>query len=66
MARNHTSFVKNEVPLAGKIIGTSAMALVKSGVFELAKMSVKKSFQGRGADQMLINSSIAFAKKSGN
>ena len=50
---------------AGRVIGTSAMVSVKSGVFELAKMSVKKNFQGRGVGRMLINASISFARKKG-
>ena len=41
------------------------MVSVKSGVFELAKMSVKKNFQGRGVGRMLINASISFARKKG-
>jgi len=48
---------------AGKVIGTSAMVLVKPKIFELAKMAVDKSFQGQGVGRILINASIEFARK---
>tara|TARA_B100001142_G_scaffold184779_1_gene184084 strand:+ start:188 stop:682 length:495 start_codon:yes stop_codon:yes gene_type:complete len=49
--------------IAGKVIGTSAMVLVKPKVFELAKMAVSKNFQGKGVGRVLINASIEFAKE---
>jgi len=51
--------------LEDKIIGTSAMVCISPKVFELAKMSVKKSFQGQGIGRMLIDASIDFAKHKG-
>jgi GNAT superfamily N-acetyltransferase len=48
---------------AGKVIGTSAMVLVKPRVFELAKMSVDRAFQGKGVGRLLIEASIEFARK---
>ena len=36
------------------VIGTAAMIPFSDGVFELAKMSVIKSFQGRGVGKLLL------------
>ena len=49
--------------LEDKIIGTSAMVCISPKVFELAKMSVEKSFQGQGIGRMLIDASIDFARQ---
>ena len=51
--------------LEDKIIGTSAMVCISPKVFELAKMSVEKSFQGQGIGRMLIEASIDFAEHKG-
>ena len=47
----------------GKVIGTSAMVFARPKVFELAKMSVDKTFQGQGVGRILIEASITFAKE---
>ena len=39
------------------------MVFISPKVFELAKMSVEKSFQGQGVGRMLIDASIDFARK---
>ena len=47
----------------GEVIGTSAMVFARPKVFELAKMSVDKTFQGQGVGRILIEASITFAKE---
>jgi GNAT superfamily N-acetyltransferase len=49
----------------GGVIGTSAMVFARPKMFELAKMSVDKTFQGQGVGRMLIEASITFAKEKG-
>ena len=46
-----------------KVIGTAAMIPFSDGVFELAKMSVMKSFQGRRVGKLLLKRCIQFAQE---
>ena len=46
-----------------KVIGTAAMIPFSDGVFELAKMAVMKSFQGRGVGKLLLKRCILFAQE---
>lgn len=48
-----------------EVVGTCAMIRVEEGVFELAKMGVTKSAQGRGYGDLLLASAIEFAQQSG-
>ena len=49
----------------GKVIGSAALIKLNEGEFELAKMSVSSSFQGRGIAKMLIEKCLAKAKQVG-
>ena len=44
------------------VIGTAAMIPFSEDVFELAKMSVKKGFQGKGVGKLLLKRCIQFAQ----
>ena len=46
-----------------EVIGTAAMIPVSDKVFELAKMAVRKDFQGRGVGKLLLKRCISFAKE---
>ena len=45
------------------VIGTAAMIPFSEDVFELAKMSVKKGFQGKGVGKLLLKRCIQFAEE---
>ena len=45
------------------VIGTAAMIPFSEDVFELAKMSVKKDFQGKGVGKLLLKKCIQFAQE---
>lgn len=45
------------------VIGTAAMIPFSESVFELAKMSVMKDFQGRGVGRILLKRCIQFAQE---
>ena len=45
------------------VIGTAAMIPFSENVFELAKMSVKKGFQGKGVGKLLLKRCIQFAQE---
>ena len=46
-----------------EVIGTAAMIPTSDKVFELAKMSVKKDFHGKGVGKLLLKKCISFAKE---
>ena len=46
-----------------EVIGTAAMIPTSDKVFELAKMAVRKDFQGRGVGKLLLKRCISFAKE---
>ena len=46
-----------------EVIGTAAMIPASDKVFELAKMAVRKDFQGRGVGKLLLKRCISFAKE---
>jgi putative acetyltransferase len=46
-------------------IGCCALVFAKSGVFEVAKMAVSESYQGRGVGRKLLEFTIAHAKTLG-
>lgn len=48
-----------------EIIGTAALIKEHDGVFELAKMSVTKNWQGRGISKKLLETCLAKAKEVG-
>jgi GNAT superfamily N-acetyltransferase len=45
------------------VIGTAAIIPYSKDVFELAKMSVKKGFQGKGVGKLLLKRCIQFAQE---
>lgn len=45
------------------VIGTAAMIPASESVFELAKMSVMRDFQGRGVGKILLKKCIKFAQE---
>ena len=45
------------------VIGTAAMIPFSESIFELAKMSVTKSFQGRGVGKLLVKRCIQLAQE---
>ena len=45
------------------VIGTAAMIPFSEDVFELAKMSVKRGFQGKGVGKLLLKRCIQFAQE---
>jgi N-acetylglutamate synthase-like GNAT family acetyltransferase len=45
------------------VIGTAAMIPFSEDVIELAKMSVKKDFQGKGVGKLLLKRCIQFAQE---
>ena len=45
-------------------IGTVAMIKSSNNIFELAKMTVKKGYRGKGIANMLMNQCINFAKQN--
>jgi ribosomal protein S18 acetylase RimI-like enzyme len=47
---------------SGEVVGTAAMIRAADGVFELSKMAVAPSFQGRGISNMLMDACIEFAR----
>ena len=49
--------------LGHEVIGTAAMIPTSDQVFELAKMSVRKDFQGKGVGKLLLKKCISFAKE---
>ena len=46
-----------------RVIGTAAMIPFSGDIFELAKMSVKKRFQGKGVGKLLLKRCIQFAQE---
>ena len=48
------------------VIGTAAMIPFPGNKIELAKMTVHKSFRGKGVSKILMNSCISYAKKNNN
>ena len=50
---------------AAKTVGTVAAARVSDTAFELAKMAVRPSHQGRGLGRLLAEAAIAFARARG-
>tara|TARA_B100001063_G_C16675446_1_gene508794 strand:- start:250 stop:714 length:465 start_codon:yes stop_codon:yes gene_type:complete len=46
-----------------RAIGTAAMIPFSDDIFELAKMSVKKRFQGKGVGKLLLKRCIQFAQE---
>ena len=49
----------------GEIVGTAALIKESEGVFELAKMAVTASWQGKGLGKLLIEKCIGKAKDFG-
>ncbi len=49
----------------GQIVGTVAMVNTGNNSYELAKMSVTPTMQGRGLGRMLCERAVAFAKEIG-
>lgn len=49
----------------GKVVGTCALILIGETEFELGKMAVTKSAQGRGYGDLLLTSAIEFARQAG-
>jgi putative acetyltransferase len=49
----------------GERIGCCALVLVKTGVFEVAKMAVSESYRSQGIGRRLLQYTIAQAKKLG-
>ncbi|MDB9947220.1 GNAT family N-acetyltransferase [Gammaproteobacteria bacterium] len=49
--------------LGKEVIGTTAMIPTSDRVFELAKMAVKKDFQGMGVGKILLKKCISFARE---
>ena len=49
--------------LDGDVVGTSAMIQTSKGIYELAKMSVAKKFQGLGIGKKLLKRCIDFSKE---
>ena len=47
--------------LENRGVGTAAMVLTTTGVYELAKMAVNKDYQGMGIGRSLLQRSIKFA-----
>jgi N-acetylglutamate synthase-like GNAT family acetyltransferase len=47
----------------GKIIGTVALKFIESGVYELTKMAVDKTYHGIGAGKLLCKAAIEKAKE---
>ena len=52
-----------EQPATSKIVGTVAMVKTAPTVFELAKMAVAPSAQGRGVSHLLMTACINFARE---
>ena len=48
-----------------EIIGSAALMNEGDGIFELAKMSVTKNWQGKGISKMLIETCLKKAKETG-
>ena len=48
-----------------KVIGSAALIKTGSRVYELAKMSVTKPYQGRGISKQLIEKCLEFARNEG-
>ena len=48
-----------------EIVGSSALMNEGHGIFELAKMSVRKDWQGRGIGKILIETCLKKAKETG-
>jgi N-acetylglutamate synthase-like GNAT family acetyltransferase len=51
--------------LEGEIIGTVALVPEEKGVFELAKMAVSQSRQGKGIGQVLLKEAIQYCDQLG-
>lgn len=51
------------IRIANKIVGTAAYIFKSKGVFELGKMAVDPSFQGRNLGQKLMVYMLEFAQK---
>lgn len=49
--------------VGGEIVGTAALMNEGHGIFELAKMSVTKNWQGKGISKMLIGICLKKAKE---
>ncbi len=50
------------VDYSGEVVGTAAMIDAGDDIFELSKMAVAPSFQGRGISNMLMDACIELAK----
>ncbi|MDA1073785.1 MAG: GNAT family N-acetyltransferase [Proteobacteria bacterium] len=48
-----------------EVVGCAAIVPKEPGVFELAKMAVRPSHQGRGLSHLLMDACIGFAKNAG-
>ncbi|MDP8244714.1 MAG: GNAT family N-acetyltransferase [Candidatus Hinthialibacter antarcticus] len=48
--------------LDGAVVGTAAMVKLDDGVFELSKMSVDETLQGRGIGRALLNAAVDWAR----
>lgn len=53
------------VEAEGEIVGTAGLAKEADGVFELIKMAVTESYQGRGISRMLIEACLSQARAMG-
>jgi GNAT superfamily N-acetyltransferase len=47
---------------SGEVVGTAAMIRASEAVFELSKMAVAPTFQGRGISNLLMDACIQFAR----
>lgn len=47
----------------GAIVGTAAMLSLEEGVYELSKMSVDETLQGRGVGRLLLNAAIDWTRQ---
>ena len=45
-----------------RVVGTSAMILWGNNIFEMAKMTVEKSYRGRGISKLLLDRCVDFAR----
>lgn len=48
--------------LDGAIVGTAAMVKLEDGLYELSKMSVDETLQGRGIGRALLNAAVDWAR----
>lgn len=47
----------------GAIVGTAAMVPLEEGIYELSKMSVDETLQGRGVGRALLNAAIEWTRQ---